>query len=94
MQVVHEVHDRIMPLPLPCMMIMVMDAMRFDSKKMAASSSLQVKSVSKCFFHHPLLSELSASAPSNRHHHLQQDLRVSPVRVQSVKKQSAVWSLQ
>jgi len=33
MQVVHEVHDRIMPLPLPCMMIMVMDAMRFDSKK-------------------------------------------------------------
>ena len=33
------------------------------------------------------LSELSASAPSNRHHHLQQDLRVSPVRVQSVKKQ-------
>ena len=62
MQVVHEVHDRIMPLPLPCMMIMVMDAMRFDSKKMAASSSLQVKYVSKCFFHHPLASSRSRYA--------------------------------
>ena len=36
--------------------------MRFDSKKMAASSSLQVKSVSKCFFHHPLASSRSRYA--------------------------------